>query len=550
MDLLEESGFGRLDPSNFGLTINLDAALRRADFQQLAQLMWTTLHFETNQGHFDYVADSPDVESATFAATCFTAYPHEARHFHDLLATPYGATLGRLFTRAGVMYQLLFGSLLASPAVAVPLRDWVQSAGVLRRVFPDLPEPSANIRNLEAIYADIQHKFEVANRGWVGAEIRNIPTASSLLECSATIVQQMLIAERFGLPIAEEFGRGILSRHAAERYFGPLQMLQDACGTPVPQVVAHILCVASLYGDALDPSDRPRYPSDVFLDLLRWLSEKRTNPAGIRSLDVLVSLIQDYYLDCHGRDLEAMVLASTAANDRMLNSLDEAVGRWEESTGRPATAARQVLDGYAYLARAQNRLANTVARNPGDFFGQPYRDKLYDGSLPTAPVQIATSVGLPIGRELDPFYVILDEDTLHIPAHAVEHMASLPELSEAQRAWIRNADRAVDGGVMLRNAYLMWPRDPTAAPDSDAEQDPWRRSRLALAGFRLFFEGPANLGTREVANMVGVLQAAGTAVYWEDGLLEGSAIDIAGLTPDGGELLRVLRSAQGDVASG
>src|SRR5437762_1481050 len=100
MDLFEPQGaYGRFDPATFGLWINLDYVLEHSDFQGLLPLMLPTFAYDLTAEHRAYIEGKSDAEMLR-AANCFTVASHEARHFPDLLASPYGSMLARQFTRA------------------------------------------------------------------------------------------------------------------------------------------------------------------------------------------------------------------------------------------------------------------------------------------------------------------------------------------------------------------------------------------------------------------------------------------------------------------
>ena len=146
MDTFEQTGFGRVDPSSFGMWLNVDKALAHPDYERFGPLMWSSFLFPLHDDHKTYLRRLTNEEDVQLVLNAFTLFTHEARHFHDLLLCPYGSMLMRQYTRAALYYLFLRRDLIfRHKAIYVPLSDWVAHGTKLQRVYRDLDTPSPTL---------------------------------------------------------------------------------------------------------------------------------------------------------------------------------------------------------------------------------------------------------------------------------------------------------------------------------------------------------------------------------------------------------------------
>lgn len=554
MDLFEESAFGRFDPSNFGLNLNVDAALNHQNYLEFGPLMWTTFQYPISEEHKAYIAAQTTSTDAVFAASCFTVFTHEKRHFHDLLVTPYGSMLMRLYTRAALLYNFMWDEIyFRRKAVVVPLRDWITSSLIFERRYPDVESPPQIIRDVEEVYREQQENLKIANRGLLARQVDSpLPTAEAILEGSAIIVQQLTIAEHFGIEQAEKFGQKILQGPAAERYYGAIKLIHQFAGQPVPFLLNSFLLLASLCGNFLDRNpEHLNCPTDILVELLTWLRERGVNLARLKSFGDLYKLVNEYFVSRHDGDLVTMIDQATYANQGMYESLSKAVDEWEAHYKQPFERGRRLLAGFANFCEVQAVFAKSAILYAEDYCSGAYRKALYH--LPSPVISIETRMGIPIDDDdlLAQLCDIKAEDQIHTTPAARDQLLQMPNLNEAQREWLRQARLTANGDVVLRFAFVLSPKTGIIEDQQHAfDLEVWKSSRDLLLGLRLFLEGPnkgesnKGISKQEQRAIISALNLMGTKVYTIDGELIGETPDLSFLPVEAGEMFESLRNAK------
>jgi hypothetical protein len=158
------SEFGRLDISHLGMWLNLDKMPVTAN-APLNDLLASAVRHEFSDLHREAVANARSAQDRAALIGLLTSVVHEARHFHDLLISPYGARLMHFNVQAAMAVLGAQGSLARSPAIIVPLSDWRTQLDTLRLVDPDLAEPYPKLNELADTLTDIRRRERALERG-------------------------------------------------------------------------------------------------------------------------------------------------------------------------------------------------------------------------------------------------------------------------------------------------------------------------------------------------------------------------------------------------
>ncbi len=563
MDMFEPTGFGRFDPSTFGMWLNVDAAYQRQDYTTLTPLMWSTFHSPLSDAHKEYVRSAKSREDAVFAASCFTVATHERRHFHDLIATPYGSMLARQNIRAAFYCAVLVDEVLfRRDRIVVPLNEWCQNAELFQTIY-DIAPPSNCIIHINNLFGTMQDKLTFFDHGRLNRDrTATFPTASSILESIAVMVQLREIGEEFGLEYGESFGKSIIDSKSKSRYFGALRLVQDTFGTQLPIAIESLLLQASLYGNFQDPDpNRFQYPTDLLMSLLDWLRENRftrflnTASSGPQAFDYTVEFIDNYFKKVQGGNLQSMIQSASNANRCVLAALAQELTDIEQSAGREKPFCRTVLEVFQNFIDVHESFSKKVCNNLPWYMSYDYiRDKHEN---PEPVVFIESHNGIPVDSTLGSYYYIQSEDRIYITSEMQKRILTCSSDSEAAKMTLNSLQTVeelkqetilnlhsitgISNGyeetilknkpetLVLRNAYVMSPRNIRKSEVSDEpviNTSLWQRNYDQIGHARLFLEGP-NQGMPQstVRDILSALKNFHTDVFTSSGKLEAMSSD-------------------------
>src|SRR5262249_28154665 len=128
--MLDETRYGYFDPWFSAVWVNFDPVSLHRDSRNLAPLTLLSLISPLQDDHLRYVKQARTQEEALNAASWFTAYTHEAQHFHDTLITPYGCAMMRSFIGLGFVASLVMADLARARNIYVPLFEWTRSGAL------------------------------------------------------------------------------------------------------------------------------------------------------------------------------------------------------------------------------------------------------------------------------------------------------------------------------------------------------------------------------------------------------------------------------------
>lgn len=572
MEYFEPKGYGRFDPAAFGLWVNVDAVLAHPKYLELGPLMWSTFHFGPGDEHRNYVQQARSEEDAIFAATCFTVATHERRHFHDLLATPYGSMLARQYLRAAFFNGFLNEDFIfRREKIAVPLEEWCQNAELFQASYGIEP-PSKNIREISSIFRTMQEKLLAFDHGQINEERSpNIPTATSILEGIAVMVQLRQIGEEFGLEYGGAFGKSVHQSNGGDRYFGALGLISRMLEVRLPIALEALILQASLYGNFQDPDlSRVRYPIDVLASLLSWLRDRRIFtsgklPPGFDGLHFVVDAVNEYFVAKHGGTLEDMVRKATTANRGVVDVLRQDLADYRKSSSSDNPYCECVLKVFDDFNSVQEPFSLRVVQNLPWYVSYDYvRDWL---SCPSPLMYIDSRRGIPVTSQLSQWYYIQSEDRLYLSPQTQASLrddptfhASILELGQTvdelelnrklDLETITNATKlaqdvapAEPGTIVMRNAYVLSPRSPSKERIAGTELDLslWQRFYDQTCPMRLFLEGPdQGMPAVAVRDCLSAYHAFHTEVYTSSGRLDGKAPDSRELGNLGSNILSTL----------
>jgi hypothetical protein len=374
--LNEPRSFGKFDPVVFGLRFNIDGALSASNAHELLPLVWQAIHFPPTQAHQHFVHSLKDEEQRFDAVAYFSLRVHESRHFHDLLATPYGCVLMRQYFRAAILGQAIMPDLvLRLKSLYVPVVDWAANDRFLQRQFPDLGSPPRSIAQFADILSTMTTKLDTFNRG-VMASGGGLPRidACGILEGSAITSQELHIEETYGAEAALLFRRKVWESPVGEQYYSVRRLLQELSGEAVPARNFLALCLCALCGNFQDPdSKHARYPADLLLEMLIWMAQAGFRPSRASSAEDVVEVADRFFRAECGGSLMSNLNTASETNLRTLRALERDAAEMGDLCGG---AARELVAGFKNYATAYEGYIRNVFTNINRYCGVSYSKEL------------------------------------------------------------------------------------------------------------------------------------------------------------------------------
>lgn len=440
MQELERRGFGKFDPVNFGLWLNVDPILRSSLGADFVSLAISSFHFPLSDQHKVFIDNAPE-EQRSFALNCFTMFAHERRHFHDMLATTYGSMLMRQYTRAALAIHsnrdlLYFGSDL----IAVPLSDGIDNESILGAA--GVPAAPDALRKLNDLLKTMQQKLRVFDRGWepLPRPFANL-TATSIMESLAVLMQEQEIAQHLGSEYVRVFRAGFPAS-AREHYYGAAALCHNALGEAPFEAVVYCL-YASLCGNFQESRpDVPRYPRDLLAALLHWLNRRGGGEFQF-GFEGFREQVDEFFEEVCGKDVQGIVTAAVHTNREAAQSYRAAAQAAAEQGVTDVDLYPSIFDNFCEV---QAPFAASLAVNPSWYCGPAYVK--HTTALPTPVVFLETVDGLPIG-DLEKLYYIQTESRVcldQFPPNVREHYSHL-----------------ADAEGVLRAAHILSPKDVLAS---------------------------------------------------------------------------------------
>jgi hypothetical protein len=525
--LNEPRRFGQFDPVIFGLRFNIDTAQTAPNKRELLPLVWQGIHSGPSKDHLNFVHSLKDEDQRFDALAYFSLRVHESRHFHDLLATPYGCMLMRQYFRALILGQAAVSDLVFNlKRLYVPVRDWVANASILQRRFPDLGPPPPSINWFAEIVSTMVSKLDHFNRGTLGPAVGlSGVDACSILEASAITVQELQIENIYGAEAKTLFHEKVLKSPVGVQYYSVQLLLQKLCHEGIPPEILLAVCFCVLCGNFQDPDPKhSRYPADLLLKLMMWLKEKGVRLSRVGSVEEVVTVV-DQFFRTQGNGLMANLQAASDANLKQQESLKRDVSNIIDqghSTDRGySVPSRELLAGFQNFVNCYDAYSRTVFTNIRDYCSIAYCEELDEHPEPVFFIE--TEYGIPLTKDVDLLYYTGSG----VGLDGTDSQADLDSILGSSQL-----SRREDGSY--RVAFLLSPKQRSVARRTNSlfiDVDLWQKNfghsdmvRFLIAG------GTNNMSLTQSVFSASVLASAGVKVFNVSGEIE----PLTTLLSDGG----------------
>jgi len=306
-----------------------------------------------------------------------TVLPHEARHFHDFLLSPYGNRIFRLRLMAAANGTQAAGSFKsADKFVPCPIPKWRRKTASEREVlaagwraqlnrddhfedFDVAPEYTTLFEQIENTYSRI--KDHLHNPVTVRGEVSFQPC--HIFEASALLVQIQHVYSVFGEPHANLFLNVIFNEPSARTYTMVVRLLATVWEKAGFQRDFNVMSAAiswTLFGD-YERDGWSACPTERFVKLYGYLSD-----SGPPVPDTSCSDLFDEWTEALGVTSVTEALQSNAAsNQRLVDKFDELFG------GTWSKVFPEVMSGARALVAAHSHMALRFIEKPDDYVS-PY----------------------------------------------------------------------------------------------------------------------------------------------------------------------------------
>lgn len=444
MERLERAGFGRFDPSNFGLWLNIELVVTSHLGTELTPLTMSSFHFALGDKHREFIEKLTD-DDLTFTLNCFTMFAHERRHFHDLLATPYGSMLMRQYTRQTLLSLACYHDIcFISEAIAVPLSSWVTNADMFA-LGHNVPPPSDNLRQLHKSLSVMQEELAFFNKGTIRLpEPFTLVDATAILEGLAILTQEHEVEKHFGPAKMPAFWDTFRDSRVNQKYYSAIALCTDFLGPNVPREFLSYCLLASLCGDFADPNpDRFRYPTDLLINLLLWL-QKKCDISAVDNFEHFFIIVDDFFEQTYGGNLQDMVTKAAKANEQVSAAFTEMVEQLEKKFNS-YPAFRRVLGVFENFRKVQDPFASNIMIDPLWYVSAAYNESV--AALPVPVIFLECTTGLPVDSFLEEFYYIQTETRINLAqfppaiAQGFKHLADHEGVARAAHIFSPRAHR-------------------------------------------------------------------------------------------------------------
>lgn len=482
----------------------------------LASLTLTSFHFPVNDKHRAFL-EGLSGDALRFALNCFTVFAHERKHFHDVLATPYGSMLMRQSTRASLLTLASRDELLfRSDSIAVPLSQWIPNAKLFQ-LARGVPPPSDNLRELHNVLVSMQDKVAAFDRGTV-----EVPgafkglTATGILEGLAILAQEHEIERSFGSGSISPFRECFSNPTTELEYYGAIALCAAALGSDIPTECLSYCLLVSLCGDFQSADGHvPRCPVDVLMHLLVWLRQN-SDRDSLYDPFRFFEKVDEFFEETFSDDVEGLTMKASQTNAKITPAFAEMVKRSEDLFGDDG-AARTVFDAFENFREVQAGFAANVFIEPLWYVGAGYRENI--DALPKPVVFLECNTGLPIDPSLEDIYYIQTESRLNLAEFPPDIARTFRHLADHQ-------------GI-VRGAHVLSPRSARFSPPtgkypvqfgfkvSEIDVDLWQRAFDRAGGsLRFLLNGPDGLVEPLLKTIVLGFALVGARVYSTSGELK------------------------------
>lgn len=373
---------GEFSPRSLGVTVHLPLSLGDL-FPHFGAFL---LSGETGEARYRYLAELLEKETDPHARFLILSYatflPHELKHFHDFLASPYGATLMAENMLAAHYVWPVLGALGKEPTIGVPLQAWQDLSDMVHAVYCKQTQsgqfsryPPVHTRRFTQAVGNIFARVK-AWQGTPSMAAEASITTRQLLEGAAVDVQATQMVQLFGMECLVEFCQYLAQIDTEQTYtktwalwdfvaqnmgketeFSPAVrnaiLFFMLCGTmqrKPEEIGAHpVTRLIALVGYMLDRGKAPQ--EDNILDYLNTWAEERGESSLEESLQNALEWSRQF-----AAGLRALARKNEEAighkiyPDDLFDSYDAWVGAQEHMVGQILLDPMSYFDNVKYLA--------------------------------------------------------------------------------------------------------------------------------------------------------------------------------------------------------
>lgn len=387
--------FGEFSCRSLGVTVNLpeEVGRRFPDAAASAVLAFGSTAPERVAELRRLYTERTDPATRFLLAGYASAMVHELRHYHDYLATPFGASTMADYMLAARYCLPAMAGMAREPTVGLPLQRWQSLSPALHAAYQRHTKsgafsatPPAALGRITASAQSILQRIE-RRLGPSPTHPESELTTRHLLEVSALCTQIEYVELLFGYEAAVEFALYV-SEYPGTALYSSLIALFNAVADGIAPgqhfsplvmnaIVFHSLCASG------DPDAEWSHPVDRLHSVLGYLQHAREFPDASNVLDILEHVSTAFAYP----GMEESLNASVQRTSELAHALRALAAR-DRGNGLPADEG--LVDCFDAWAAAHEFMARAILRRPGAYLEPAsYLDATTAGAFVAAPLYLA-----------------------------------------------------------------------------------------------------------------------------------------------------------------
>jgi hypothetical protein len=268
----------------------------------LFKLLWNSFSGSLNEKHKEFINIEKNENNKAFSALSFTAYMHEARHFHDFCSTPYGALLVRQHVNKLFYFLVVQDIIQQLDYLCIPLGDWysalekIPENRLAKNIVKHIDSFVKKITNNDflnnanfGIYnPDNKYEFELFKdvRSSHNLYLPTI-TSNSIIESLAFLEQINIIINNFGYDVGVSVAkftredRNFILKYASPLCYATLANFESGKNEALMATLYGSLFGYEKINDKLPPL---RFPCDM---LTKFLKEQKSVKGLLNATDIM-----------------------------------------------------------------------------------------------------------------------------------------------------------------------------------------------------------------------------------------------------------------------
>lgn len=366
---------GEFSPRSLGVTVHLPLSLGDL-FPHFGAFL---LSGESGEARYQYLAELLEKETDPRTRFLILSYAtfllHELKHFHDFLASPYGATLMAENMLAAHYVWPVLGALGGEPTIGVPLQAWQSLSDAMHAVYRKQTKsgqfsryPPAHIGRFTQAVGNIFARIKAWQATPPSAAEASI-TTRQLLEGAAVEVQATQMVHLFGMDCLVEFCQylaGIDTGQTYTRTWALWERVAQDMGEDVDfsPAVRNALLFFMLCGTPQrKPDEIGAHPVTRLLALVGYMLERGEAPQEDNVLDYLNTWAEE-----HGESSLEESLQNALEWSRQFAAGLRALARNNEEAIGHKIYPEDLFDSYDAWVGAQEQMVGQILLNPMDYF--------------------------------------------------------------------------------------------------------------------------------------------------------------------------------------